>query len=89
MGVGFRPGLGFRMGVMTGDEAAVRSTHLCMVPAAGGREVRKFPDRLISVSEDMSHSATGNSHSLLLDRVKLRSLQNLERERRGEGRAGR
>ena len=77
-------------GDVGGDEAAILSTHLCMVPAAGGREDRKFPDRLISVSEDMSHSATGNSHSLLLDRVRLRSLQNLERgEEKGEQRGER
>lgn len=51
-----------------------------MVPTSAGRQERRFPDRLSSVSEGMSHSTRGNSDRALLDRLRLLSLQNLERK---------
>lgn len=54
------------------------STYLCMVPMSTGRNKRRFPDKLSSVSEEMSHSARGNSDRALFDRLRLLSLQNLE-----------
>lgn len=54
------------------------ATHLCMVPTSAGRDDRLFPDRLSSVSEDMSHSTRGKSDRALLDRLRLLSLQNLQ-----------
>lgn len=65
-------------------------TYLCMVPTSAGRDERRFPDKFSSVSEEMSHKARGNSDRALFDRLRLLSLQNLERvrgshwERRGE-----
>lgn len=53
-----------------------------MVPTSAGRDERRFPDKLSSLSEVMSHKAKGNSDSALFDRLRLLSLQNLERVRR-------
>lgn len=52
-----------------------------MVPTSAGRDERRFPDRFSSVSEEMSHKARGNSDRALFDRLRLLSLQNLERVR--------
>lgn len=50
-----------------------------MVPTSAGREESRFPDRLSSVRDEMSHKARGNSDRALFDRLRLLSLQNLER----------
>lgn len=52
-----------------------------MVPTSAGRDERRFPDKFSSVSEEMSHKARGNSDRALFDRLRLLSLQNLERVR--------
>lgn len=52
-----------------------------MVPTSAGRDHRRFPDRLSSVREVMSHRDRGNSDRALLDRLRLLSLQNLEKVR--------
>lgn len=56
-------------------------TYLCMVPTSAGSDGSRLADRLSSVSVDMSHRAAGNSDRALFDRLRLRSLQNLRRER--------
>lgn len=53
-----------------------------MAPTSAGSDSSRFADRLSSVSVDMLHRATGNSHRALLDRLRLRSLQNLSEEQR-------
>lgn len=57
------------------------TTYLCMVLTSAGRNERRFPDRLSSVREVMSHRARGNSDRALLDRLRLLSLQNLQKVR--------
>lgn len=61
-------------------------TYLCMVPTSAGSDGSRLADRLSSVSVDMSHRAAGNSDRALFDRLRLRSLQNLRREREREQR---
>lgn len=63
-------------------------TYLCMVPTSAGRDESRFPDKFSSVSEVMSHKARGKSDRALFDRLRLLSLQNLERVRENEGERG-
>ena len=58
---------------------------MCMVPASTGRDERRFPDKFSSVSEVMSHRDRGKSDRALFDRLRLLSLQNLERVKEKEG----
>lgn len=60
-----------------------------MVPTSAGSDERRFPDKLSSVRDVMSHRARGNSDRELFDRLRLLSLQNLERVREREGGEGR
>jgi len=55
-----------------------------MAPTSAGSVERRFPDKFSSVSEVMSHKASGKSDRVLFDRLRLLSLQNLERVRESE-----
>lgn len=64
------------------QRSSFQFTYLCMVPTSAGREDSRFPDKFSSVSEVISHKARGNSVKVLFDRLRLLSLQNLQRMRR-------
>lgn len=57
------------------------AAYLCMDPTSTGSVKIRLPDRFSSVSVAMSHKAAGNSERALLDRLRLRSLQNLKHGR--------
>lgn len=52
---------------------SVRSTYVCMSPTSTGRNERRFPDKLSSVSEERSRKASGNSDSALFDKFRVRN----------------